>query len=132
MTKTTKPADIKKLMKLKDDLVEGFGAESVMMASDIPVRPRISSGSLALDFAIGGGMPTDRIVEVAGAEGCGKTSLALLTMQQFLDAQPDRGALILDVEHKLSADWVEQLIGAERMKRVILAWPDTAEQGTDL
>ena len=132
MTKTTKPADIKKLMKLKDDLVEGFGAESVMMASDIPVRPRISSGSLALDFAIGGGMPTDRIVEVAGAEGCGKTSLALLTMQQFLDAQPDRGALILDVEHKLSADWVEQLIGAERMKRVILAWPDTAEQATDL
>lgn len=130
--KTTKPADIKKLMKLKDDLVEGFGAESVMMASDIPVRPRISSGSLALDFAIGGGMPTDRIVEVAGAEGCGKTSLALLTMQQFLDAQPDRGALILDVEHKLSADWVEQLIGAERMKRVILAWPDTAEQATDL
>lgn len=132
MTKTTKPADIKKLMKLKDDLIEGFGAESVMMASDIPVRPRISSGSLALDFAIGGGMPTDRIVEVAGAEGCGKTSLALLTMQQFLDAQPDRGALILDVEHKLSADWVQQLIGAERMKRVILAWPDTAEQATDL
>jgi recombination protein RecA len=125
-------ADIKKIHRLRDDLADTFGTESVMMASDIPRRPRISSGSLALDFAIGGGMPTDRVIEVAGAEGTGKTSLALLTMQQFLDAQPDRGALILDVEHKLSADWVEQLIGAERMKRVILAWPDTAEQATDL
>lgn len=131
MPATTKKA-LSSLVKLKDDLREQFGEESVMMASEIPVRPRISSGSLALDFAIGGGMPTDRIVEVAGAEGTGKTSLALLTMQQFLDSQPDRGALILDVEHKLSSEWVEQLIGKERMARVILAWPDTAEQATDL
>lgn len=131
MTKT-KPADLKKILKLKDDLIEGFGAESVMMASDIPQRPLISSGSLALDFALGGGMPTDRLVEVAGPESTGKTTLALLTMQQFLDAQPERGALILDVEHKMSSDWVEQIIGPERMQRVILAWPDTAEQATDL
>jgi len=130
------PAATKKnladLTKLRDNLREQFGAESVMMASEIPVRPLISSGSLALDFAMGGGMPSDRIVEIAGAEGTGKTSLALLTMQQFLDADPGRGALILDVEHKLSSSWVEQLIGADRMGRVILAWPDTAEQATDL
>jgi len=129
---TTTKKQLAALIKIKDSLREQFGEESVMMASEIPVRPLISSGSLALDFAIGGGMPTDRIVEVAGAEGTGKTSLALLTMQQFLDAQPDRGALILDVEHKLSSDWVEQLIGPERMERVILAWPDTAEQATDI
>ena len=129
---TVKKKNSEVLSKLKESLKERFGEDSIMMASEIPVRPKISSGSLALDFAIGGGMPTDRIVEVAGAEGCGKTSLALLTMQQFLDAQPDRAALILDVEHKLSSDWVEQLIGSERMKRVILAWPDTAEQATDI
>lgn len=132
MSTTTNKKTQAQLTKLMGELQEQFGTESVMMASQIPTRPLISSGSLALDFAIGGGMPTDRIVEVAGAEGTGKTSLALLTMQQFLDAQPDRGALILDVEHKLSSAWVEQLIGAERMQRVILAWPDTAEQATDI
>lgn len=120
------------LLKVKTSLEDKHGPESVMLLTDMPRRPFVSSGSLALDFALGGGLPSDRIIEVAGTEGTGKTTLALLAMQQFLDAQPDRGAMILDLEHKMSVSWVEQLIGAERMARVILAWPDTAEQATDI
>lgn len=124
---------IKAILKLKDDLASKYGSDSVMMANQIPVRPPISSGSLALDFACGiGGLPTDRVIEVAGAEGSGKSSLALITMRNFLDAQPDRAAVILDTEHKLTSSWVEQLVGLERMGRVILLWPDTMEQATDM
>jgi recombination protein RecA len=121
------------LLKLKDDVVKKYGGESVMFANDIPVRAPVSTGSLALDFATGiGGFPPDRVIEVAGADSCGKTTLGLYTMMSFLDAQPDRGALILDTEHKLTMSWVEQLIGPDRMKRVLLAWPDHMEQATNM
>lgn len=121
------------LGKLKDDLTHRYGDKSIMFANEVPIRPAISSGSLALDYAMGiGGLPPDRIIEVAGAEGCGKTTLGLLAMASFLDAQPDRGALILDTEHKLTMEWVEQLLGAARMHRVLLAWPDHMEQASDI
>ena len=124
---------MKALTKLKDELATKYGADSVMFTNEIPVRPVVSSGSLALDFATGiGGFPSDRVIEVAGQEGSGKSSLGLITMANFLDAQPDRGAIILDTEHKLTASWVEQLVGKERMERVILLWPDSMEQATDM
>jgi recombination protein RecA len=124
---------VDKLLKLKADLVNRYGEEAIMFAADMPVRPPISSGSLALDFATGiGGLPTDRVIEVAGADGSGKTTLGLLAMQNFLDLQPNRGAVILDTEHKLTADWCEQLIGPERMNRVMLAWPDHMEQAHNI
>ena len=110
-----------------------FGEKAIMFCSDMPVRPPISSGSIALDFATGfGGFPQDRVIEIVGAEGCGKTTLALLSMKSFLDANPDRFALILDTEHKLTKSWISQLIGPERMERVLVAWPDYAEQATDI
>ena len=63
---------MKALTKLKDDLVAKYGVDSVMFANEIPVRPVVSSGSLALDFATGiGGFPSDRVIEVAGQEGSG-------------------------------------------------------------
>jgi recombination protein RecA len=119
-------------LKLRDKLQETYGDSSVMLVSDIPVRPPLPSASLALDFALGGGLPPDRVVEVAGSEGTGKSSLGLLAMSNFLDLQPNRGAVILDLEHKLTASWVEQLIGKQRMERVILAWPDHMEEATDM
>lgn len=122
-----------KLIKLVTDLKDKFGDDSVMFANDIPLQPAISSGSLALDFAIGhGGFPSDRVIELAGEEGSGKTTLSLLAATKFLDAQPDRGALILDLEHKLSPDWVRTLVGDERMDRVIYVQPDHIEQATNI
>ena len=80
-----------KLTKLVSDLKSQFGDDSVMFANEIPLEPPISSGSLALDFAIGhGGFPSDRVIELAGEEGCGKTTLSLLAATRFLDAQPER------------------------------------------
>ena len=122
-----------KLTKLVSDMKAQFGDESVMFASEIPLQPAISSGSLALDFAIGhGGFPSDRVIELAGEEGCGKTTLSLLAVTRFLDAQPDRAALILDLEHKLSPDWVRALVGDDRMDRLIYVQPDHIEQATNV
>lgn len=121
--------------KLYTDLRTEFGEDTIMRAVDIPKRPGIPSGSLALDFAVGfGGMPQDRVIEISGKESSGKTTLALMIMTHFLDAQtdPSRGALVLDLEHKLTADWLEYLVGSDRMERIIYIQPDHAEQATNI
>ena len=92
-----------------------------------------SSGSLALDFSLGnGGWPTNRLVEVCGIEGVGKSSLALLAIRTFLQAQPKRSALYCDTEHKLSIDWVTALVGEDLMDRMIFVQPPHIEQATDV
>lgn len=122
-----------KVDSLLADLQAKYGENAVMRASEVPVRPPITSGSLALDFATGvGGLPSDRVIEVAGDEGSGKTTLGLLTMLHFLDRFPQRIAVILDTEHKLTMDWVEYLVGSERMARVIYLSPDHMEQATNM
>jgi recombination protein RecA len=118
--------------KLLTEMQAKFGADSVMRASQVPVHAPITSGSLALDFATGvGGLPSDRVIEVAGDEGSGKTTLGLLTMMHFLD-NDNRIALIIDTEHKLTMEWVQYLIGAERMERVIYMQPDYMESATNM
>lgn len=118
---------------LYDSLRKTFGEETVMRASDMPTRPGIPSGSLALDFAVGfGGMPQDRTIEISGKESSGKTTLAIMIMTQFLDANPDRGALFLDLEHKCTPGWLKYLVGDERMERIIYIQPDHAEQATNI
>jgi recombination protein RecA len=132
MTQEERHMVLKKTMEALAQKYNQGPYKAVMWASEIPVRDKIASGSLALDFAMGGGMPSDRCVELAGGEGGGKTTLALHTLMNFLDSQPDRGALFLDTEHKLTESWMEKLIGRERMKRTILTWPDHIEQATDM
>lgn len=118
--------------KLLSEMQAKFGADSIMRASQVPVNPPITSGSLALDFATGvGGLPSDRVIEVAGDEGSGKTTLGLLTMMHFLD-NDNRIALIIDTEHKLTMEWVQYLIGAERMERVLYMQPDYMESATNM
>lgn len=122
-----------KLLKLQTELASKYGESAAMFVNDMPTSEYISTGSLSLDFAVGtGGFPHNRVVEVAGGEGAGKTTLALFALANFLDHYPEKGAVILDLEHKLSGEWVARLIGRERMERVILLWPDTIEQATDM
>lgn len=126
-------ANHRKLLKLQTELATKYGEKAAMFVSDMPKGEYVSSGSLSLDFALGtGGFPTNRALEIAGGEGTGKTTIGLLAMANFLDAFPDKGAVILDLEHKLSDEWVRKLIGEDRANRVILLWPDTIEEATDM
>lgn len=127
-----KPVDAQ-VTALIGQLQEAHPKASVMRAKEMPKRAAISCGSLAVDYASGiGGFPQDRLIEIAGLEGTGKTTLALLAMANTMDANPGKAALIMDFEHKLDRDWLRKLLGPEREKRVILTWPDFAEHGTNL
>jgi recombination protein RecA len=120
--------------KLVKQVNKSQGEQTAYLAKDMPRRGGISSGSLALDYAIGpiGGFPVDRCIELFGPESSGKTTLALMGIANFLDAQKNRGALILDTEHKMESDRLTMLLGTDRMKRVVVTYPDHIEQAQDI
>lgn len=121
------------LKKLKREMTKEFGEKSVVFANEIPNFEIVSTGSLALDYAIGiGGFPHNRVIEIGGEEGTGKTTLSLITITHFLDRFPDKGAAIIDMEHRLTSKWLESLVGAEKADRILILWPDSAEQSTDM
>lgn len=68
-----------------------LGPETVVLGSQIRYSdlPRISSGSFALDVALGGGWQTNAWHEVYGDESAGKTTVLLKTIatQQALDPE---------------------------------------------
>ena len=62
-----------------------FGKGAVMRMGDASAiaTETISTGSLALDIALGiGGLPRGRVVEIYGPESSGKTTLALQTVAE--------------------------------------------------
>ena len=91
-----------------------FGKGSVMRMGDAePVNvAAISSGSLALDVALGiGGYPRGRVVEIYGPESSGKTTL---TLQAIAEAQKAGGtAAFIDAEHALDIQPTPQKLGVD-------------------
>ena len=89
----------------------------------------ISTGSLALDLALGvGGLPRARIVEVYGPEGSGKTSLALHVIAEAQKA----GGLVafIDAEHALDPAYAKAL--GVNIDDLLCSQPDTGEQALEI
>src|SRR5690606_17823383 len=68
----------------------------------------ISSGSIALDVALGvGGYPRGRIIEIYGPESSGKTTFAL---HAIAETQKKGGnAAFIDAEHSLDPNYAKNL-----------------------
>ncbi len=89
----------------------------------------ISTGSLAVDHAIGtGGFPRGRVVEVYGPESSGKTTLALSVTGQ---AQRSGGtAAFIDAEHALDAEYAEKI--GVNIDELLVSQPDSGEQALEI
>jgi len=109
-----------------------FGKGSIMKIGhdgavvDIPV---ISTGSLALDHALGiGGVPRGRVVEIFGPEASGKTTLAL---HIIAEAQARDGmAAFIDAEHALDLAYARRL--GVNVDELLVSQPDSGEQALDI
>ena len=86
----------------------------------------VSSGSLALDIALGaGGYPKGRIIEIFGPESSGKTTVAL---HAVAEVQKRGGvAAFIDAEHALDPEYARAL--GVNIEELLLSQPDTGEQG---
>ncbi len=107
-----------------------FGAGSIMKlgeAHKIDVAT-ISTGSLSLDLALGGGLPQGRIVEIYGPESSGKTTLAL---HAVAEVQKNGGtAAFIDAEHALDPDYAARI--GINLDTLLISQPDTGEQALEI
>ncbi|GGI14084.1 recombinase RecA [Gottfriedia solisilvae] len=108
-----------------------FGKGSIMKLGEQTDRQisTISSGSLALDVALGvGGYPRGRIIEIYGPESSGKTTVALHAIAE-VQAQGGQAAFI-DAEHALDPIYAQKL--GVNIDELLLSQPDTGEQALEI
>lgn len=107
-----------------------FGSGSIMKLGDkynIDVET-ISTGSLSLDIALGGGIPKGRIIEIYGPEASGKTTLALHTIAE---AQKEKGTVaFIDAEHALDPEYSKKI--GVKLDQLLISQPDTGEQALEI
>lgn len=108
-----------------------YGKGTVMKLGDTPIEnvPTISTGSIALDNALGiGGLPKGRVVEIYGPESSGKTTLAI---HAVAEAQKAGGiAAFIDAEHAFDRFYAEKL-GVDT-QNLFVSQPDNGEQALEI
>ena len=110
---------------------KAYGKGSIMRLGDRSKLEidTISTGSLALDLALGiGGLPRGRVVEIYGPESSGKTTLALHVLAQ---AQKLGGEVaFVDAEHALDPTYARAL--GVKVEDMLISQPDTGEQALEI
>ncbi|MBZ5202385.1 recombinase RecA [Planomicrobium chinense] len=108
-----------------------FGKGSVMKLGEKSDRnvSSVSSGSLALDTALGiGGYPRGRVIEIYGPESSGKTTVSL---HAIAEVQAIGGtAAFIDAEHALDPMYAKAL--GVNIDELLLSQPDTGEQALEI
>jgi len=108
-----------------------FGRGAIIKLGDGTPPPAevISTGSLALDIALGvGGIPRGRVTEIFGPESAGKSTLAQHVMAE---AQKLGGtAAYIDVEHAMDPAYARDL--GIRLEDLLVSQPDTGEQALEI
>jgi len=122
---------LKALQLTIDKIEKSYGKGTVMKLGDSVVEevPAISTGSIALDHALGvGGLPRGRVIEIFGPESSGKTTLAL---HAIAEAQKAGGiAAFIDAEHAFDRTYAQKL-GVDT-ENLLISQPDNGEQALEI
>ena len=126
------PARLKQLNLAIETLEKQFGKGSIMRLGDdsaIMHVQAISTGSMALDYALGvGGFPRGRVTEIYGPESSGKTTLAL---HAIAEAQKSGGiAAMVDAEHAFDPVYARKL-GVD-INALLVSQPESGEQALSI
>jgi recombination protein RecA len=108
-----------------------FGKGAIMKLGEKALEevPVVSTGSIALDMALGiGGLPRGRVVEIYGPEASGKTTLALEVVSEI---QKGGGtAAFVDAEHALDISYAKRI--GVNTDELLISQPDTGEQALEI
>lgn len=121
----------KKALELALAQIEkNFGKGSIMKmgeAKTVPIET-VSTGSISLNLALGGGIPRGRVTEIYGPESSGKTTL---TLHIIAEAQKNGGqCAFVDAEHALDPEYAKR-IGVD-MTNLLVSQPDSGEQALEI
>lgn len=129
---TTKADEAKKaaLQVALDQIEKNFGKGAVMkMGEHANAKVEtISSGSISIDHALGGGWPKGRIIEIYGPESSGKTTLTLHAAAEFQKAGGT--VAFVDAEHALDPSYAQKV--GVNVDELILSQPDSGEQALEI
>lgn len=89
---------------------------------------RISSGSISLDIAMGGGWARGRLHEIYGHEGAGKTMQTLFAVANT--QKKNLNVAFIDTEHALDPEWAAGL-GVD-IDNMFFEQPEEGEQALEL
>ena len=121
---------LKALGLAMEQITKQFGDGSIMKlgeAKRVDVE-LLSSGSLSLDIALGGGYPKGRIIEIYGPESSGKTTL---TLHAIAEIQKQGGtAAFIDAEHALDPSYAKK-VGVDT-ENLLISQPDNGEQALEI
>ena len=131
MDNNDKQAKLKALEATISNIEKNYGKGAIMRLGDQPREaiPVISTGSIALDAALGvGGLPKGRVIEIFGPESSGKTTLAL---HAIAEAQKQGGiAAFIDAEHAFDRTYAQKL-GVDT-DNLFVSQPDYGEQALEI
>jgi recombination protein RecA len=116
--------------KVAEDINKAFGEGSLVRlgsAANMKVET-ISTGSITLDLALGGGVPRGRIVEIYGPESSGKTTVCL----HIIAESQKLGGMnaFIDMEHALDPSYAEKV--GVNLQDLWFAQPDNGEQALEM
>ena len=120
----------KALQNALTQIEKSYGKGSVMkLGESVNLNvEKISSGSITLDIALGGGIPKGRIIEIYGPESSGKT---MMSLSAVADVQKNGGtAAFIDVEHALDPLFAEG-VGVD-VDSLLVSQPDSGEQALEI
>jgi recombination protein RecA len=129
-TPATTEGKLKALGLAQEQIIKQFGDGAIRRLGDTTTVDveLISSGSLSLDLALGGGYPKGRVIEVYGPESSGKTTL---TLHAIAEIQKQGGtAAFIDAEHALDPAYARRL-GVDT-DNLLVSQPDNGEQALEI
>jgi len=125
-----------KIDKKKQDMLDNicaklqknYGKESITYLGNNKIEPmvRLSTQSIALDDATGGGWPEGRIIEIFGPESSGKSTLCYHAIAEAQIKYPDMPVALIDVENSFDPVYAQNL--GINVAELLVSQPDT---GTD-
>ncbi len=127
---TASEGKLKALGLAQEQINKQFGDGAIRRLGDTKTVDieLVSSGSLSLDLALGGGYPKGRILEIYGPESSGKTTLAL---HAIAEVQKLGGtAAFIDAEHALDPAYARRL-GVDT-DNLLVSQPDNGEQALEI
>lgn len=105
----------KNLTDILKDIAKKQGSNVVTLGvEDLTAYGTLSLGSPGLDFCLYNSFPERKIIELCGAEGSGKTTLAYLICSSFqkkevkTDAENPRKILYVDLECSVDPSWAKK------------------------
>jgi len=127
---TANEGKLKALGLAQEQINKQFGDGAIRRLGDTKTVDveLVSSGSLSLDIALGGGYPKGRILEIYGPESSGKTTL---TLHAIAEIQRQGGtAAFIDAEHALDPAYARKL-GVDT-DNLLVSQPDNGEQALEI